>query len=102
MASEQLSTRDGRFVVTQSRWDSNGSHHVIVADNALASALSDPAYVNDTTKRRARDLARRVDPMGRDHVKWTRLDAIETYVRGNSGYQTNYLFTVSRLDPMYR
>lgn len=102
MASKQLSTRDGRFVVTQARWDSNGAHHVIVADNVLATVLSDPAYVNDTAKRRARDLARRVDPMGRDHVKWTRLDAIETHVRDNGEYQTNYLFTVSRLDPMYR
>lgn len=101
MASKQLSTRDGRFVVTQTRWDSNGSHDVIVRDNATLPIVGGPAYINETAKRKARDLARRADPMGVDHVRWVRFD--ESLTKNTEhGIRRHYYFTVSRLDPMYR
>lgn len=49
--------------------------------------------------RAVRDLARRVDPMGR--VQWVRTDGVSV-VRTDAGPRLEYRLTASRLDPSYR
>lgn len=86
-----MTTRDGRFEVVSCEWDSNGSYRVTV---------DGPWPRTATTERKARDLARRVDPMRK--VQWTRLDGYRINW-GNDGVPSGkYHFTVSRLDPMHK
>lgn len=87
-----MTTRDGRFEVVSCEWDSNGSYRVTV---------DGPWPRTATTERKARDLARRVDPMHR--VQWTRLDDVTFCGTDDTGAaHLHYSFTVSRLDPMHK
>ncbi|WP_181273619.1 hypothetical protein [Brevibacterium oceani] len=93
-------TRDGRFRVTESRWDCNGSFHVVVQDTRAASpGETVPPDVIERERRAVRDLARRVDRMGR--VQWVRTDDVSV-VRTDDGPRLEYRLTASRLDPSYR
>ena len=88
-------SRDGRSRVLSYTWDSNGSFRVIVADKT-----PEGREPSDRDKRRVRDLARRVDRMGK--IKWTRIDEIFKDPQPDGSLEHTYTITASRLDPMYR
>lgn len=85
--------RDGDVQVMDTAWDSNGAHRVTVRDS---KGVGNSIYTPKQELRRARALARRVDPRPQD-VQWTRLDS--TFIADGC---LHYRFTVSRLDSSYR
>lgn len=94
------SSRDGRFRVTESKWDSNGSFRVVILDTRDSSVGETvPPDVIARERRAIRDLARRVDPM--DRVQWVRTDGVSV-VATDDGPRLEYRLTASRLDPSYR
>lgn len=101
VAEKELpATRDGRFRVTESVWDHNGSFRVAVQDTREASAGETvPPDVIERERRAVRDLARRVDPMNR--AQWVRTDGVFV-VKTDDGPRLEYRLTVSRLDPYHR
>lgn len=97
---ELPATRDGRFRVTESTWDSNGSFRVVVLDTRDGGVGETvPPDVIERERRAVRDLARRVDPIGK--VQWVRTDEVSV-VRTPDGRRIQYRLTASRLDPAYR
>lgn len=96
--TDKIATKDGRYVVTSSEWDHNGSFRVIVADTR--STLADlRAVAYAPVPAAARRTARRVDQKGL--TKWVRTDRITTaHYAGVE--RVAYQFTVSRLDRSYR
>ncbi len=93
-------SRDGRYAVTGSRWDHNGSHHVSVIGPPPAGDAVADRLVARHAHRVVRDLARRIDPMPAS-VRWTRIE--ETRVIATpEGSRTTYRVTVSRLNPGQR
>lgn len=101
MAPLQLITRDGRFEVTSSTWDHNGSHDVKIIDHRAGSVGETvPPNVIERERAQLRRLARRADPM--QHLaQWTRLDTIDE-IATDDGPRLHYSYTVSRLDGTYR
>ena len=80
------SSRDGRFRVTESKWDSNGSFRVVILDTRDSSVGETvPPDVIARERRAIRDLARRVSVVATD-----------------DGPRLEYRLTASRLDPSYR
>lgn len=92
-------SRDGRFQVLSSDWDSNGCFHVTILDTQVSStdALFPPDVIS-AERRTVRNLARRVDPM--DKIQWVRIDATEIKPTPN-GERLIYRVTASRLDPSH-
>lgn len=93
-------SRDGRFRVTRSDWDHNGSHEVDVLDTRPAEmwdALERGGPVPPEVLRAARRTARRADPHPED-VRWTRFEGVYMVAPSTPVYR----FTVSRLAPECR
>lgn len=99
MADKPLpKTRDQRFRVLSSTWDSNGSFQVQVLDTNVDLPAT-PEHTTAQDRRVVRDLARRVDSMQK--IQWTRINSITT-LDTEDGPRTLFHVTASRLDPAHR